>query len=96
MQYYIDILVLHGQILCSYSGIITCSISALHEKARGGTLTYLIFILSQDESQGTSTKNVGGQEPNLLLPGQKSILFFSNTDTVNTSVHSICSAHNVL
>ena len=68
MQYYIDIVVLRGQILCSYSVIITWSISPLHEKARGGTLTYPIFVLSQDESQGTSTKNVGGQEPNLLLP----------------------------
>ena len=66
------------------------------QEGRGGTLTYSILILSQDESQGTSTKNVGGQEPNLLLPGQKSILFFSNTDTVKTSVDSICSAHDVL
>ena len=35
-----------------------------------------IFILGQDESQGTTTEKAGGQKSNCLLDGQESTLHF--------------------
>ena len=46
----------------------------------------LIFVLSQDKSQGTTTEIAGGQKSNCLLAGQGSTSHF--TKNTNTTLHN--------
>ena len=46
----------------------------------------LIFVLGQDESQGSITEIADGQKSNLLLSGQGSTSYFSKT-----TIRIICS-----